>query len=159
MSTDTDNIETPKGRIAAIDYGTVRIGIAICDYDRILASPYEIYTRKNDDFDAKYFKHFVQNEQVIRFVVGLPLKLDGQLGGKAKEALAFGKWLSEQTGVETVYYDERYTSVEAEQFLLEANFSRKKRKKRIDKVAAQIFLRAYLEAGCRNTVETLPLDG
>ena len=147
-----------KGRIAGIDYGTVRVGVAISDYDRILASPYEIYHRKNKNSDAKYFQKFVAEEKVVRFVVGLPLHLDGRLGDKAREAIDFGSWLTEQTGIECVYFDERFTSVEAERFLLDANFTRKKRKERLDKIAAQILLKAYLESGCRNTIETLPID-
>lgn len=147
-----------KGRVAGIDYGTVRIGIAISDYDRILASPYEIYHRKNTLLDAKYFQKFVDDEKVVQFVVGLPLHLDGRISEKAREAVAFGSWLTEQTGIQSAYFDERFTSVEAERFLLEANFTRKKRKERLDKIAAQILLKAYLESGCRNTIEALPID-
>jgi len=150
--------EEKKGRIAGIDYGTVRIGVAISDYDRILASPYENYTRKNDVRDAGFFREFVEQERVVQFIVGLPLHLDGQFGEKAKEAFAFGKWLTEQTGIPCVYFDERFTSVEAERFLLGADLSRKKRKERLDKVAAQILLAAYLESGSQNTVEHLPID-
>ncbi|MCL2119264.1 MAG: Holliday junction resolvase RuvX, partial [Planctomycetaceae bacterium] len=95
---------------------------------------------------------------VTQFVVGLPLHLSGGLSEKAQEAIAFGQWLGELTGVPVDYYDERYTSVEAEGYLIEANVTRKKRKQKLDKLAAQILLTSYLESGCRGTSRYLPLD-
>ena len=75
------------GKIAGIDYGTVRIGIAVSDADRILASPYETYIRKSPDRDAQYFRQLVSEERITRFVLGLPLHLSGDLSEKAKESL------------------------------------------------------------------------
>ena len=140
-----------KGKLAGIDFGTVRIGIAISDPDRIIASPYEIYTRKNERLDAEYFKRFVREEQIVRFVVGFPIHLDGRVSEKAREALAFGAWLTEQTGLPVDYIDERFTSVEAGYYLREAKMTLKQRKKRTDKIAAQILLTNYIERGCRGT--------
>ena len=147
-----------KGRVAGIDYGTVRIGVAISDPDRIIASPCENYTRKNEASDARFFRHFVEQEHVVQFVVGFPVHLDGRLSEKARESLQFGKWLNEITGVPVDYYDERYTSVEAERLMIDADLSRKKRKRRLDKVAAQILLSGYLESGCRGTPHPPALD-
>jgi putative Holliday junction resolvase len=144
------------GKIAGIDYGTVRIGIAISDADRILASPYETYTRKSPDRDAEYFRRLVSEERITRFVLGLPLHLSGDLSEKAKEVLCFGRWLAKTTGIEVDYMDERYTSVEAEHILRQAQLTNKKRKAHRDKLAAQILLTAYLEAGCRGTTLTEP---
>jgi putative Holliday junction resolvase len=146
-----------QGKIAGIDYGTVRIGIAVSDADRILASPYETYIRKSPDKDAQYFRQLVSEERITRFVVGLPLHLSGDLSEKAKEALQFGRWLNQTTGIEIDYMDERYTSVEAEHLLREAGLTDKKRKERRDKLAAQILLSAYLEGGCKGTTEYLEL--
>ena len=139
------------GIVAGIDYGTVRIGVAVSDPRRVIAFPLVNYTRKTEARDAEFFKKIVIDEQIVQFVVGLPLHLSGDLSEKAHEALAFGKWLWELTGVPVDYYDERYTSVEAERFLIEANMTRKKRKQKLDKVAAQILLTAYLENGCQGT--------
>ena len=146
------------GRLAGIDYGTVRIGVAVSDPDRTLASPYETYPRKSPTVDAEYFRRLVAEERIVRFVVGLPLHLSGDLGEKAKEALRFGRWLGETTGVAVDYFDERYTSVEAERLLRDAKLTDKKRKKHRDKLAAQILLSAYIDAGCRGTRELLGID-
>jgi putative Holliday junction resolvase len=144
------------GKIAGIDYGTVRIGIAISDADRILASPFETYIRKSSDKDAVYFRQLVNEERITRFVLGLPLHLSGDLSEKAKEVLRFGQWLKAITGIDVDYFDERYTSVEAEHILREAKITTKKRKAHRDKLAAQILLTAYLEAGCKGTNLTEP---
>ena len=136
-----------SGRVAGIDYGTVRIGIAVSDPDRILASPYETYPRKNEQADANYFRRLAQEEQVVQFVVGLPVHLSGEASEKSKEAVKFADWLTKQTGIPVDFVDERFTSVEAEQHLRGAKLTNKKRKDRRDKIAAQILLATYLESG------------
>jgi len=138
-----------SGRVAGIDFGTVRIGIAISDPDRVFSCPYETYNRKSPVRDGEYFKRLVGEERVTRFVLGLPLHLSGDLSEKAKEVLQFGHWLTEQTAIPVDYVDERYTSVEAERLLRSTGLTDKKRKERRDKIAAQILLSAYLESGCR----------
>jgi len=150
-----------QGKIAGIDYGTVRIGIAISDADRVLASPYETYIRKSpnaQEKEAQYFRRLVSEERITQFVLGLPLHLSGDLSEKAKEVIQFGRWLKEVTGLEVDYMDERYTSVEAERILRQAGLTDKKRKERRDKLAAQILLSAYLESGCKGTTEFLGID-
>ncbi|MDR3233936.1 MAG: Holliday junction resolvase RuvX [Planctomycetaceae bacterium] len=139
------------GKVAGIDYGTVRIGIAVSDADRVLASPYETYIRKTPQRDAEYFRQLVSEERITQFVVGLPLHLSGDISPKAAETLQFGRWIKNITGIRVDYYDERYTSVEAERLLRNAGLTNKKRKDRRDKLAAQILLTAYLEGGCKGT--------
>ncbi len=134
-----------RGRVAGIDYGDVRIGIAITDADRTIASPLENYTRRGPEQDAQRFRRLVAEEGVVLFVVGLPIHLDGRESPKSQEARQFGKWLGEVTGVPVEFFDERFTSHEAEQALLAADMTRKRRKRRIDMLAAQIMLSAYLE--------------
>ncbi len=136
------------GRVAGIDYGTVRIGIAISDPIRILASPYENYTRQSIELDALRFKDLVEEEDVKLFVVGLPIHLDGRESQKSIESREFAKWLTKETGVPAEMFDERFTSAAAETMLMDANLTSKRRKKRMDMVAAQILLSAFLEAGC-----------
>lgn len=147
-----------KGKIAGIDFGTVRIGIAICDPERIIASPYEIYRRRDEKKDLAYFVDFAKNERIVHFVLGLPLHCNGDLSDKAREAIAFGNRLAEATGLSIDFLDERFTSAEAEYYLREARLNAKKRKERLDMVAAQIILATYLERGCVGTTEFLPLD-
>jgi putative holliday junction resolvase len=133
------------GRVAGIDYGSVRIGIAISDTDRRIASPLENYTRRGDEQDARRFRRLAAEEGVALFVVGLPLHLDDRESQKSQEARQFGRWLTETTGVPVEFFDERFTSREAEEILLAVDMTRKRRKRRMDMLAAQIMLRAYLE--------------
>jgi putative Holliday junction resolvase len=142
----SDNCRSRAGRIAGIDFGTVRIGIALSDPGRSIASPYENYTRRGPVLDAERFQRLVAGEAVTLFVVGLPLHIGGEESQKSAEARQFGRWLAEVTGVPVELFDERFTSVEAEQLLLAAQMTKKRRKRRTDMVAAQILLSAYLES-------------
>jgi putative Holliday junction resolvase len=150
--------ESPPGRIAGIDYGTVRIGIAVSDARQSIASPFENYTRRGTDADAKRFQRLVKEEHIQRFVVGLPVHTSGHESQKSLEARRFGAWLTEQTGVPVEYYDERYSSIEAEQYLMAAELTKKRRKARLDMLAAQILLQAYLESKSRGMSEPQALD-
>jgi putative pre-16S rRNA nuclease len=143
----------PPGRIAGIDYGTKRIGIALSDADGSIASPYENYTRRGDDADRRRFRRLVEEERIARFVVGLPVHLDGRESPKSAEARRFGQWLADATGVSVEFFDERFTTHEAEVHLAGAQLSKKKRQARLDKLAAQIMLTAYLER-LRSSPET-----
>jgi putative Holliday junction resolvase len=136
-------------RIAGIDYGTVRIGLALADTDVGIASPFANYTRRTPDLDADYFQQLVKFEQIGRFVVGLPIHLHGGESQKSSEARAFGKWLGELTGVPVDFFDERFTTSEADALLGAAKLTNKQRKARRDQLAAQIMLTAYLESGAR----------
>jgi putative Holliday junction resolvase len=142
---DSDKI----GRLAGIDYGTVRIGIAITDVEQRLASPFENYTRRGEIADEAYFRRLANDEQIERFVVGLPVHISGDESAKSLEARRFGEWLVKVTGRTVEFFDERYTSSEAERVLLDMGLTKKKRKERLDKLAAQILLTAYLESQSR----------
>lgn len=145
-------------RIAGVDFGTVRIGIAITDPGGSIASPYETYTRANLEADRQHFRRLVEAEDIRLFVVGLPVHLDGRESEKSQQARQFGQWLQEVTGVPVEFFDERFTSVEAEQHLLDARMTRKRRQKRKDMLAAQILLAAYLESRAKGRKEPGPLD-
>ena len=132
-----------SGRVAGIDYGTVRVGIAVTDRERLLASPLATYTRRGPAADAEYFQRLVREEQIVRFVVGLPVHLDGRESQKSFEAREYGTWLHQVTGVEVVYFDERFTTSDAEGLLLASELTKKKRKARLDKLAAQIMPVSY----------------
>jgi putative holliday junction resolvase len=145
-------------RIAGIDYGTVRVGIATADTSVGIAGLYGTYTRRNERLDAEYFRNLVAEERIARFVVGLPVHASGGESQKSGESREFGKWLQETTSVPVEYFDERYTSSEAEQVLLAAGLTKKRRKERLDQLAAQIMLTAYLEAGGRGQESPESLD-
>jgi putative Holliday junction resolvase len=146
------------GRVAGIDYGTVRIGIALTDDERSIASPHAVYTRRDRDVDARYFRNLAVGERIARFVVGLPVHLDGRESEKSGEARKFGEWLARATGVPVDFFDERFTTAEAEAALTAAGLTSKRRKLRRDMLAAQMLLTAYLEAGCKGQIEPGGLD-
>lgn len=148
-----------KGRLLGVDYGTVRIGLAISDADRIIASPLEVRERQDPDRDAAYFKALAEREHVAGLVVGLPLHTTGREGEKAEEARAFGAWLGGVTGLPVVFADERFSTAFAESALWAAGLTHKKRKARRDAVAAQVMLHAFIEAGCPSEVQVKPLEG
>jgi putative Holliday junction resolvase len=147
-----------KTRLAGVDYGSVRLGLSISDGERRLASPLTVYQRGDRARDAAYFLSLVEAEDVGGFVVGLPVHCDGREGQKAAEARSFGAWLAETTALPVVFWDERFSTVEAESALWQAGLTHKKRKARRDGVAAQIFLQAYLDAGCPDESSAEPLD-
>lgn len=139
--------EVPRnGRLAGIDYGTVRIGIAVTDPDQRMASPLENYRRGGREADARWFQRTLAEERIVGVVVGLPVHNDGRESQKSFEAREFGQWLAELSGLPVHYHDERYTSAHAEALLMEAGYTSKQRKLRLDKLAAQIMLTAYLES-------------
>lgn len=135
-------------RILGVDYGAVRVGLAVSDPDRKFAFPLEVIERKGTEADAAAFRAVVQREEIGAIVVGLPVHLSGQESPESTRARAYGAWLASITSLPVTYYDERFTSVQAEGALWDAGLTHKKRKSRRDKVAAQIFLQAYLDAGC-----------
>jgi putative Holliday junction resolvase len=138
----------PAGRLLGVDYGAVRVGLAVSDPDRKFAFPFATYERRNGEKDAAYFRSVIAEEQIGGLVIGLPLHLDGREGEKAKEARTFAAWLAQAVALPAVFWDERFTTAEAESALWSAGLSHKKRKSRRDRVAAQILLQAYLDAGC-----------
>src|SRR5689334_9771475 len=125
---------SPVTRVAAIDFGTVRIGLAISDSRREFASPLCIYQRRDLAADGMFFVDLAKREQIGQWVVGLPVHLDGRESGKSRQAREFAEWLAKTTNVPVDLFDERYTTVEAESMLMDAGFTKKRRKERLDKV-------------------------
>jgi putative Holliday junction resolvase len=137
-----------SGPLLGVDPGSVRVGLAVSNPERTMAFPLTTYQRRSAEDDAGYFRKVVEEENVGEIVVGLPIQLNDREGPKAREARAFGAWLAETTGRPVIFFDERFTTVEAESHLWDAGLSHKQRKARRDRVAAQILLQGYLDAGC-----------
>lgn len=135
-----------EGALLGVDYGTVRVGLAISTREQNIASPLEIYQRRNERLDGKYFQELVADYRIKGLVVGLPMHVSGEEGQSARQAREYGAWLAELTQLPLVFWDERYTSAAAEDHMLGIDMTRKQRKRRVDMVAAQIFLQAYLDA-------------
>lgn len=149
---------TVASKILGVDYGSVRIGLAISDVDRKFAFPLDVYERRDAAGDSAYFVDVVAKSEIALLVVGLPVHLSGREGQKAAEARAFGKWLGEVTKLPVIFWDERFSTVEAESALWNAGLTHKQRKARRDKVAAQVMLQAYLDAGCPAEESARALD-
>ena len=138
-------------RVMCLDIGTVRIGVAQSDELQIIASPLEVYKRKNNlTVDAKYIANLANNNNVGTIVLGLPKKMDGSSGQSVDMVNAFAEKLKSFTKAEIVFQDERLSTVSAERILLEGNVRRDKRKDVIDKVAATIILQNYLDKMSKN---------
>lgn len=131
-------------RILAIDYGDVRIGLAQSDLMQMIASPLDVIPNKNPAESAKIVAGLIANNDVETVVIGLPLNMDGTEGVRAEVTRKFAELLAKETSAKIVFQDERLSSVEAEDILIEANVRREKRKKLIDKVAACLILESYL---------------
>ena len=135
-----------EGRLAGIDYGTVRVGLAICDPGQEFCSPFENYNRRNTELDGHYFQEFVKEESIVGLVVGLPLHMSGDESEKSREARSYGAMLRELTGLPVAFHDERFTSSIAEDSMLAANLTKKQRKARLDMLAAQLILKGFLDS-------------
>jgi putative holliday junction resolvase len=135
-----------SGALLGIDYGTKRIGLAVCDPDRVVASP--LSTTSNDSGTFAFFTELVARSKFVGIVVGLPLHANGDESDMSRHARAFAKRLAELTQLPVVMWDERCTSAAAESALLEAKLNWKKRKGKVDRVAAQMILQSFLDAKC-----------
>ena len=149
------------GRLAGVDYGTVRIGIAICDPSRTWAGPLDTYTRRTEPLDREYFQSLAQRESIVGWVLGLPIHCDGQESQKSLEVRDFSIWLGSYTNLPVRFFDERFSSVLANKLLAEAELTRKKKKQRIDRIAAHLILEAFLESERNSNGHQSPigLDG
>ncbi len=136
------------GRLLGLDYGVKRVGLAVCDPDRIIASPLITYERIDGDSDAAFYRKLMIDERIAGVIVGLPVHTDGRVGVKAIEARAYGTWLAAITDLPVRYWDERFSTALAESALWNAGLTHAKRKQRRDRVAAQMILQAYIDAGC-----------
>ena len=127
-----------------MDIGDVRIGVAVSDPLGISTNGIETHLSKGAEADATYFTEMALSRGVEKILLGLPLNMDGTEGDRAEKVRAFGALLAQKSSLPVEYEDERLTTVEAEEMLIEAGLSRQERKKVIDKVAAEIILRSYL---------------
>ncbi len=128
-----------------LDIGTVRIGIATSDILGMFASSYEVYRRRNLFLDAKYMAELAKKLDADTFVIGLPLKMNGEEGDSVKMVKEFAAELEKHSELPIVFMDERLSTVSAERILIESNMRREKRKNVIDQVAAEIILQNYLD--------------
>ncbi len=135
-----------RGRLLGLDLGTKTIGLAISDSNWSIASAVKTIRRTKFTADVQEMLEFATAEKVQGLVLGLPLNMDGTEGPRVQATRAFARNLSSHTDLPLIYWDERLSSYTAEQFMLEADVSRKKRAKSIDHMAASIILQGCIDA-------------
>lgn len=138
-----------RGRLLGIDFGTKRVGLAVSDVEQRYAAALAMFQRSSSVGDANALKRLIEDHAPVGLVVGLPVHMSGDEGTKAKQAREFGVWSGRVLGLPVAYWDERHTSLIAEGYLTSAGVSEKKRKMKIDALAAQIMLQSFLDAADR----------
>ena len=143
-------------RIMGLDVGSHTIGVAVSDELGITAQGVKTIRRKSKDEDSKEIIKIMDQFDIGKIVVGLPKNMDGTLGKQAEMVFQWIKTLKEKIHFPVVTWDERFSTIEASKVLLEADLSRKKRKKVIDKLAAVLILQGYINKGWNRSDESFP---
>ena len=133
-------------RIMGLDIGDKRIGVAVSDLLMLTAQGVESYTRTNEEDDIAHMKKLAADYNVKKIVCGLPINMNGTIGEQAVKIQEFAEKLKEKLAMEIDFFDERLTTASATRMLIEADVSRKNRKKVVDKVAAVYILQAYMDS-------------
>jgi len=146
MNMETQQSSGPREvRILAMDVGEKRIGLAVSDPLGITAQGLEVLIRKDPETDLARLLEVAREWHVQEIVVGLPRHMDGQEGKQAPAIMELAQALGEALGAPVTPWDERLTTVEAERVLLQADLSRRRRRRVVDQVAAVLILQSYLE--------------
>jgi len=134
-------------RYLGLDLGTKTLGVSISDTTCTIANSLTIIRFEDSDYDSIYpeLKKIIDEYEIGKIILGFPKNMNNTIGDRGEETLEFKEKLLEWFGIEVVMQDERLSTVEATNYLLEADMSRKKRKKKIDAIAANIILQTYLD--------------
>lgn len=134
-------------RYLGLDLGSKTLGIAISDRTNTIASIYKTIFFKEDDYDSLIpeLTNIVKEEDISVIVLGFPKNMNNTIGTRAEITLDFKKKLEENIGIKVELMDERLTSVISNDVLISANVSRKKRKKKVDGMAALLILQSYID--------------
>jgi len=132
-------------RILAMDVGDKRIGMAISDQMGWTAQGIDTLERKSEEEDLEKIQDVIKHYSPEKIVIGLPKNMDGSLGFQGEKVKEFGELIAKVFPGEIIYWDERLTTVYAHRILIEGDMSRRKRKKKVDKIAAVFILQSYLD--------------
>jgi putative Holliday junction resolvase len=144
-SKNPDPAQPREVRILALDVGQKRIGLAVSDPLGITAQGLKVLTRKDREADLAELLEVAREYQVQEIVVGLPRHLDGRESEQTPAIMDLAQALGDALGVAVTPWDERLTTVEAERVLIQADMSRRRRRRVVDQVAAVLILQSYLE--------------
>ena len=129
----------------ALDIGEKRVGVAICDAKETVASAICVLDAQDVFQVSRHFKTVLENWEPERFLVGKPRTLDGDVGPQAKRVEEIAKTISDKTGIDIEFFDERLSSKEAKNFMRECGMTERDMRGKIDMIAAQIFLQTFLD--------------
>jgi putative Holliday junction resolvase len=134
-------------RILALDHGTRRIGVAVSDEMKMIASPMEYIPAEPFEKVVARLHEIIRDKEVSLILIGMPRNMDGTYGPAAQKVKEFITAIQRQITTPIKTWDERLTSVMANRVLLQGNVRRDKRKQAVDKMAAAILLQSYLDSG------------
>lgn len=134
-------------RYLGLDLGARTLGMAISDPTGLIASSYKTIRFSDSDYESllPLVAQVIETENIEKMVLGFPKNMNNTIGERCELALAFKEKLEKTFPLEVILQDERLTTVEATHYMIEADVSRKKRKNKIDSVAATIILQSYLD--------------
>lgn len=134
-------------RYMGLDLGSKTLGIAISDTTKTIANVLTTLRFKNEDYKSllKPLSDIIKENSISKIILGYPKNMDNSIGERAKITLEFKKLLESEFKIEVIIEDERLTSVISNNILLEADLSRKKRKQKVDGLAAEVILQSYLD--------------
>jgi putative Holliday junction resolvase len=133
-------------RYMGIDLGTKYIGVAVSDESGTIAQAREVVERTSNKDAIKRIKEIISEYDVQEVVIGLPLNMNGSQGSRADDSVRFAERLAEATDLEVRLWDERLSTKEVTDVMIKASVRRDKRKKKVDKLAAQLILQSYLDS-------------
>lgn len=129
-----------------LDLGTKTLGISISDLTHTIATTYKTIRYSGDIEELiQELRQIIELEKIEKIILGLPKNMNNTIGESAERCLNFKKEIEENLNIEVEMQDERLTTIEATNYMIEANISRKKRKQKIDSLAANIILQTYLD--------------
>lgn len=138
-------------RVLGVDWGERRLGLALSDETRTVASPYAVERCRSDKERIRAISRHVSEKNVGLVVLGIPLSLSGEEGPTGRAVRRFSELLQKQLDVPLHLWDERLTTGSAQRALIEAGIRRSRRKELVDKVAASVMLQSYLD--CKQTTQ------
>lgn len=133
-------------RILGLDLGSRTIGVSVSDPLGYTAQGITTIRRKKIENDVEEIKKICSEYSVELIVMGLPKNMDGTIGTQCEKVYSFSEILKKEVNIDIVYWDERLTTVAATRAMLEADLSRSKRKKIVDKIASTYILQGYLDS-------------
>lgn len=141
-------------RILGLDVGSKTIGVAVSDPLGYTAQGITTIRRTNKNKDIEEIKKFCDEYNAEVIVIGLPKNMNGTIGPSGEITMAFGKLIEEELKIQIEFWDERLTTVAAHKAMIEADLSRNKRKKIVDKIASTFILQGYLDMHYRKVRST-----